>query len=79
MFRIRQVGNGYAVYGLQSDIGVIFLPAVQAADHRVFRHGIPEFQGRFDTAGTLIIGVIVGDAEYPGTLHRTDRGPSDRE
>ena len=62
---VGKIGDGHAVDGLQRDAAVILRAAPEACGHNVFRHTLPETQGRCNACCTLVIGVVVGKAEHP--------------
>ena len=62
---IGEIGDGHTVDGLQRDAVVVLFAAPQTGGDNILRHGLPELQRGRNAGRTLIVGVVIGQAEYP--------------
>ena len=72
VFGIGEIGDGHTVDGLQRDAVVVLFAAPQTGCDHILRHGLPELQRSRNAGGTLIVGVVIGQAEhsYSRTVQR---------
>ena len=69
---VGEIRNRDAVDGLQRDTVVILFATPQTGGDHILRHGLPELQCSRNAGGTLIVGVVIGQAEhsYSRTVQR---------
>ena len=65
VFGIGEIGDGHTVDGLQRDAVVVLFAAPQTGCDHILRHGLPKLQCSRNAGCTLIVGVVVGQAEHP--------------
>ena len=62
---VGEIRNRDAVNGLQRDTVIILFAAPQTGGDHILRHGLPKLQCSRNAGCTLIVGVVVGQAEHP--------------
>ena len=65
MLGVGEIRNRDAVDGLQRDAVVILFAAPQTGGDHILRHRLPKLQRSRNAGCTLIVGVVVGQAEHP--------------
>ena len=62
---VGKIGDGDTVDGLQRNAVIVLFAAPQTGGDHILRHGFPELQRSRNAGRALIVGVVIGQAEYP--------------